>query len=106
MKDIEEALHLAESEPALQPLYAEALRLKGLNLYPLGRSLVMPVEQLEHSLSLYTELKETGSIPMLLAETAMVHATVGDIESARIISGGVENMAGREESVFPGGYIE
>ena len=35
-KDIEEALQLAECDPDLEPLYAEALRIKGLNLYPLG----------------------------------------------------------------------
>jgi len=75
---------LAEPNPALQPLYAEALRLKGLNLYRLGQSR-SAVEDLEHSLSLYTELKETGSIPMLLGETAMVYAAVGEVESAKTL---------------------
>jgi two-component SAPR family response regulator/Flp pilus assembly protein TadD len=82
IKDVEEALQLAETDPSLQPLYAEALRIKGLNLYRLGQSR-NAVEELEHSLSLYSELKETGSIPMLLAETAMVYAAVGNIESAK-----------------------
>src|SRR5688572_1039082 len=82
LKDIEEALQLAESDPALEPIYAEALRLKGLNLFRLGEAR-NAIEQLEHSLSLYTELKEMGSIPMLLVETAMVHATVGNVESAK-----------------------
>ncbi len=84
LKDIEEALQLAEPDPALQPLYAEALRLKGLNLYRLGQSR-SAVEELEHSLSLYTELKEMGSIPMLLGETAMVYAAVGEVESAKTL---------------------
>ncbi|MGB8981914.1 MAG: tetratricopeptide repeat protein, partial [Anaerolineales bacterium] len=82
LRDIDEALELAETDLSLQPLYAEALRLKGLNLYRLGQSR-KAVDELEHSLSLYTELKETGSIPMLLAETAMVHAAVGNVESAK-----------------------
>jgi ATP/maltotriose-dependent transcriptional regulator MalT/two-component SAPR family response regulator len=82
LKDVEEALYLAESDLYLQPLYAEALRLKGLNLYRLGQSR-RASEELEHSLSLYTELKETGSIPVLLVETAMVHAAIGDVESAK-----------------------
>ena len=82
LNDIEEALRLAETDLALQPLYAEALRLKGLNLHRLGQSRAA-VQELEHSLSLYTELKEAGSIPMLLGETAMVHATIGDVESAK-----------------------
>ena len=84
LKDIEEALQLSESDSALQPFYAEALRLKGLNLHRLGYSRGA-VEELEHSLSLYIELKETGSIPMLLGETAMVHATVGEVESAKTL---------------------
>ena len=84
LNDIEEALQLAETELSLQPLYAEALRIKGLNLYRLGQSRDA-IEELEHSLSLYTELKESGSIPMLLGETAMVHATVGNVESAKTL---------------------
>jgi LuxR family maltose regulon positive regulatory protein len=84
LKDVEEALQLAESNPDLQPLYAEALRIKGLNLYRLGQSR-RAVEELNHSLSLYTELKEIGSIPMLMGETAMVHAAVGEVESAKAL---------------------
>jgi len=80
--DIEEALRLAETDLSLQPLYAEALRIKGLNLYRLGQSR-RALEELEHALSLYTELKESGSIRVLMAETAMVHAAVGNIESAK-----------------------
>jgi LuxR family transcriptional regulator, maltose regulon positive regulatory protein len=82
LRDVEEALGLAESDPELQPLYAEALRIKGLNLYRLGQSR-RALEEFEHSLSLYTELKESVSIRVLMGETAMVHATVGNIESAK-----------------------
>jgi LuxR family transcriptional regulator, maltose regulon positive regulatory protein len=82
LKDVEEALKLAETDITLQPLYAEALRIKGLNLLRLGKSR-SALEELEHSLILYKELKETGSIPMLLGETAMIYATVGDIETAK-----------------------
>jgi two-component SAPR family response regulator/Flp pilus assembly protein TadD len=66
----------------LQPLYAEALRIRGLNLYRLGQSR-SAIDDLERSLSLYTELKESASIQMLLGETAMVHATVGNVETAK-----------------------
>jgi LuxR family transcriptional regulator, maltose regulon positive regulatory protein len=84
INDIEEALQLSEADLSLQPLYAEALRLKGLNLHRLGQSR-NAVQELEHSLSLYTELKEAGSVPMLLGETAMVHATIGDVETAKTL---------------------
>jgi ATP/maltotriose-dependent transcriptional regulator MalT len=82
LKDAEEALQLAESDSELQSHYAEALRMKGLNLYRLGQSR-RAIEELEHSLSLYTELKETASIPILLLETGMVHLAIGDIDSAK-----------------------
>jgi ATP/maltotriose-dependent transcriptional regulator MalT/two-component SAPR family response regulator len=83
MENIEEALQLAGSDISLQSLYAEGLRLKGLNLFRLGHSRTA-LEALEHSLLLYTELKETGSIPTLLSETAMVHAAVGNVQSAQM----------------------
>ena len=82
MKDVDEALVLAESNTALQPHYAEGLRLKGLNLHRLGESR-HAIESLEHSLSLYTALNEVGSIPTVLMETGMVHHAVGDVDSAK-----------------------
>jgi LuxR family maltose regulon positive regulatory protein len=82
LTDVDEALYLAETDLGLQPLYAEALRTRGLNLFRLGKSR-SAVEDLEHSLTLYKELKESGSIPLLLGETAMMYATVGDVESAK-----------------------
>lgn len=82
MHDIDEALRLAESNSAFQPHYAEALRLKGLNLYRLGESR-QAVNILEHSLSLYTAMNETGRIPTVLMETGMAHRAIGDIESAK-----------------------
>jgi len=82
MHDVDEALHLAESSTASQPDYAEALRLKGLNLYRLGESR-QAVEVLEHSLSLYTALHDTGRIPEILMETGMAHRAIGDMESAK-----------------------
>ena len=105
LKDIEEALQLAEIDISLQPLYAEALRLKGLNLHRLGQSR-NAVEELEHSLSLYTELKEVGSIPMLLGETAMVHATIGNVESAKALYQEALKIWRTEKSLLPGRYFE
>jgi LuxR family maltose regulon positive regulatory protein len=82
IRDADAALRMAESEVSFQPLYAEALRIRGLNSYRLGESRTT-LEYLERSLSLYTELNETESISMLLAETAMVRAAIGDIEDAK-----------------------
>jgi len=82
LEDIQKVMELAESDIALQFYYAEALRLKGLNLYRLGESL-QAVASLEHSLSLFTALNEKNRIPILLMETGMIHGAVGDIESAQ-----------------------
>jgi LuxR family transcriptional regulator, maltose regulon positive regulatory protein len=82
MHDVDEALSLAESNSAYQPHYAEALRLKGLNLYRLGASR-QAVEVLEHSLSIFTALNDTSRIPEVLMETGMAHRAIGDMESAR-----------------------
>jgi ATP/maltotriose-dependent transcriptional regulator MalT/DNA-binding SARP family transcriptional activator len=96
--DVEEALQLAETELSLQPLYAEALRTKGLNLYRLGQSRTA-VAELEHSLSLYTELRETDSIRMLMGETAMVHAAVGNVESAKTLYQNVLHILQEEKNL-------
>ena len=82
LEDIQEALRLSESDSSFQAHYAEALRLKGLNLYRLGESR-QAVESLEHSLSLFSALNEAGRIPILLMETGMVHGAVGDVDSAQ-----------------------
>jgi ATP/maltotriose-dependent transcriptional regulator MalT/two-component SAPR family response regulator len=82
VKDTDNVLQMTEPDHSLQPLYAEALRIKGLNSYRMGESR-NAVEYLERSLALYTKLNEMGSIPLLLAETAMVHAAIGDSEVAK-----------------------
>lgn len=82
LADIHEALKLTVSDISLQFYYAEALRLKGLNLYRLGESR-QAVESLEHSLSLYSAMNENTRIPTVLMETGMVHGSVGNIDSAR-----------------------
>jgi ATP/maltotriose-dependent transcriptional regulator MalT/DNA-binding SARP family transcriptional activator len=84
IRDADGALQMAESNVSFQPLYAEALRIRGLNSYRLGESRTT-LEYLERSLSLYTELNETESISMLLAETAMVRAAIGDVEEAKTL---------------------
>jgi ATP/maltotriose-dependent transcriptional regulator MalT/two-component SAPR family response regulator len=80
--DVNDALKIAETDMIMQALYAEALRIRGLNSFRLGQSR-NSIDDLERSLHLYGELKETGSLSMLLLETAMVRAAIGDIEIAQ-----------------------
>ena len=82
IEDVEAALRLSESDAAFQHHYAEALRLRGLNLFRLGESR-HAVESLEHSLSLYTFLNETSSIPTVLMETGMIHWAIGEVDPAK-----------------------
>lgn len=77
LKDTNDVLRIAELDNSLQPLYAEALRIQGLTSFRMGESRGA-VGFLERSLSLYKELKELRSVSILLAETAMIHATIGD----------------------------
>jgi tetratricopeptide (TPR) repeat protein len=100
LDDIEQTLSLAETDLSLEPLYAEALRMKGLNLHRLGQSR-RALEELEHSLSLFTALKESGRIGTLTGETAMVHAAVGNIESAK-----TRYQEALQKSVCPGRHAQ
>lgn len=82
--DVNSALHIAEADVSLQSLYAEALRINGLNSYRLGESR-NAIECLERSLSIYKELNEMGSVSILLAETAMVYAAIGKADVAKTL---------------------
>jgi LuxR family maltose regulon positive regulatory protein len=82
LRDIDECLHLAEPNISLQLYYAEALRIKGLNLYYLGDS-KQAIEAFEHSKSLFSVIKEMMRIPTLLMEIGMVYVAAGDFETAR-----------------------
>ncbi|HSO12617.1 MAG TPA: hypothetical protein VLT51_09600, partial [Anaerolineales bacterium] len=61
--DIQEALRLSELDVSFQSHYAEALRIKGLDLYRFGESR-QAIESLEHSLLLFSAMKETNRIPI------------------------------------------
>lgn len=82
LRDTGDVLRMVEQDHSLQPLYAEALRIRGLNSYRMGESR-NAIEYLERSLLLYKELNESGNISILLAETAMVRAATGDTEIAK-----------------------
>lgn len=82
IRDADEAMQLAEYDTAFQLHYAECLRIKGLNFFRMGESR-KALESLEHSLSLYTALNETGRIPAILMDTGMAHGAVGDMELAK-----------------------
>ncbi|NJN79982.1 MAG: tetratricopeptide repeat protein [Anaerolineales bacterium] len=82
LKDADELIELTEETPELSLLYAEGLRIKGLTLFRLGQAR-QAVTFFEKSLGLYEQLKETGSVPILLMETGMAYRAVADFEQAK-----------------------
>ena len=81
LQDAEETLRLSEDEPDLQAIYAEAERLKGLNLYQLGQTVEM-VSSLEISLRLYERLREEQSVGRLQMELGMAYNSIGNTSAA------------------------
>jgi LuxR family maltose regulon positive regulatory protein len=81
LRDADEVIELTEARDDLQMLYAEALRVKGLALFSLGR-VRQSVEILEHSFELFVRMKHELSIPVLLMETGMAYNAIGNYEQA------------------------
>jgi two-component SAPR family response regulator/Flp pilus assembly protein TadD len=74
-------LHLSTSDTALQFYHAEALRLKGLCLFHLGKP-YLASDALQHSLSLFSTMNETLRIPIVLMESGMVYHAMGNTQAA------------------------
>jgi two-component SAPR family response regulator/predicted negative regulator of RcsB-dependent stress response len=81
-RDADEAAGLTENSDELQWNYADALRIKGLSSYRQGQTLES-VKYLDRALDIYIRVNDAPSIPMLLLETGMVHATIGNNAEAR-----------------------
>jgi DNA-binding SARP family transcriptional activator len=73
--DVEEALLISEAV-GLQQVYAEALRLKGMNLYRQGET-QDAIEWLTHSLTMYELLGEEQNVAMVHLELGMTEASAG-----------------------------
>jgi len=73
----DEAIKLAEYHDDLQLFFADALREKGLSLYRQGSSR-QSVKDLEHALEIYIRLDDTAHVPMLMMETGMAYAAIGE----------------------------
>jgi len=82
IRDVDEVLQLTETTESLHTEYAEALRLKGLCLYRLGKSR-QAVEFLERALVMYTSLKRAHEAALLQMETGMVYRALGEVDAAK-----------------------
>lgn len=76
LNDVEEVIKFTETSDYFQVQYADALRLKGLALYRLGKA-QKAIAFLEHSLELY-RLNDKSNVPVLLMETGMAYRAVGN----------------------------
>ncbi|MBL8062332.1 MAG: tetratricopeptide repeat protein [Anaerolineales bacterium] len=83
LRDAEEAAQISEGRDGLQMLYAEAMRIKGLVLFRLGKAR-QAATFLEQALSSYTTLKDFIGIPLLLTETGMVYESLGRYSDAEM----------------------
>lgn len=82
LSNAEEVIHLTEASDTLQEFYADALRVKGLALYRLGKARES-VDCLESSLNIHIRLGQTSQIPVLMMETGMAYRAVGDFTAAQ-----------------------
>ncbi|MBI5823926.1 MAG: tetratricopeptide repeat protein [Chloroflexi bacterium] len=81
LRDAEEVIESTETSDEMQLLYADALRLKGLVLYRLGK-VRQSVPFLERSLELF-QRSEKNSVPILLMDTGMAYRAMGNFADAR-----------------------
>lgn len=81
LRDAEEAIKLTKDSDGLQLWHADALRLKGLALYRLGRA-NQAVPVLERALEL-CRLYDKANLPLLLLDTGMVYRATGNYKDAQ-----------------------
>lgn len=82
LQNAEEAARITEGHDALQPIHAEALRVKGLALFRLGQA-SQAVTCLEQSLAIHIRLKDMSQTPILWMETGMTYRAIGDFPQAK-----------------------
>ena len=82
IQDATETLKITEAQDDLQWLCADAMRVQGLSLYRQGHTL-QATTYLESALDIYTRLNDITTIPLLLMETGMVRAAIGNYRDAK-----------------------
>ncbi len=81
IRDIDEVIEQVEGDDNDQVVYAEALRIKGLALYRMGKAR-QAITFLERSFEIYTNLNDSLSVPILLLETGMIYDALGKYTEA------------------------
>jgi len=81
LQDADEVILQTEASDELQMFHADALRLRGLALHRLGRT-IQAVHDLERALDLFRVVAKSN-IPFVLMETGMAYRAIGDFAEAR-----------------------
>ena len=82
VRDADEAALITEKSDDLQWNFADALRIKGLSSFRQGQ-IVQSVKYLERALDIYTNVNDIPSVGLLILETGMVYAALGNYKDAR-----------------------
>ncbi len=82
IRDADEAIRLVEAKDDLQWICADALRVKGVSLYRQGHT-TKAANHLEAALDILIRLNDAPSIPILLMETGMIYAAMGNYIQAK-----------------------
>ena len=80
LQDADEVIQSTQASDEMRVLYAEAMRLKGLVLFRLGKARES-VSYLERALDIF-QLNDKSMIPVLLMETGMVYRATGNFSDA------------------------
>ncbi len=80
LKDADEVIQSTQSSDDMRVLYAEAMRLKGLVLFRLGKARES-IAYLERALDIF-QLNDKTMIPVLLMETGMAYRATGNFSDA------------------------
>lgn len=82
IQDAAAAMAITAERDELQAIYADGLRLRGLNLYRQGHTF-QAIEDLEKALEIHMRIQDASLIPQLLMETGMALAALGEYSKAR-----------------------
>ncbi|MBN1305648.1 MAG: tetratricopeptide repeat protein [Anaerolineales bacterium] len=82
LDDTDEVLNLIAASDDLRPIYAEALRVKGTDLFRLGQ-VRQAIDVMQRSLSIFANLDYENSIAILHMELGSAYFAIGNYEKAR-----------------------
>ncbi len=100
MEDIEEALHLCSLHPREEKLRAEALRVKGVNLFHIGE-LRNSLKNLQESFSLYRAMHENLDAAKVQMDLGIVYRAMGNLtETESCYMGSLEYWQRTQNSLW------